>query len=76
MSDSERSFLASNFYQLDDGLREYLIFSKLVQDKSAKPAAKEDDADGTTKEVEIFVERPKDILSAKIAYLALKVDAR
>lgn len=51
MSDTERTFLASNFYQLDDGLKEYLIHKGAIQDKSAKPAVVED-ADGNARQEE------------------------
>ena len=65
MCDKERSFIASNFYQLEEGLQEYLVLNKLVPDKRALAAnAGEDGGDGAAKneEAEVFIERPKDIL--------------
>ena len=60
MSDTERAFMASNFYTLDEGLREYLIFNSLIPKRPSADA----------------VIRPRDVLKASIEYLALKVDAR
>lgn len=60
LSDKERAFLASNFYQLDDGLKEYLLHKQLI------PGPKQLDV----------VERPKEVLAATIEYLGHKIDAR
>jgi len=35
LDDEQRAFVATNFYQLDDGVNEYLIFNGLVPDSNA-----------------------------------------
>jgi len=36
LDDEQRAFIATNFYQLDDGVNEYLVFHGLVADQSAQ----------------------------------------
>jgi hypothetical protein len=74
MDDEQRSFLATNFHQLDEGLEEYLVFEGLIEDKNR--AAATSDENGRSDQQAFHIARPKDILQGKIEYLSLKVEAR
>jgi hypothetical protein len=68
MDDEQRSFISSNFQQLEDGVNDYLILLGLISDpnrKSVDPAKEK-----------ILILRPKDIMQARCEYLGLKVEAR
>ena len=73
MDDEQRSFLATNFHQLDEGLEEYLIFEGLIEDKNRAAAS---DENGRSEPQAFHIVRPRDILQGKIEYLSLKVEAR
>ena len=72
MDDEQRSFLATNFHQLDEGLEEYLIFEELIEDKSGAGATSDDKGRSEPS----VVARPREVLQGKIDYLSLKVEAR
>ena len=36
LDDEQRAFIATNFYQLDEGVNEYLVFQGLVPDSSGQ----------------------------------------
>ena len=54
MDDKQRSFIATNFYNIDEDLRDYLILQEVLPDPNAKP--------GNEKEGQIFIIHPKDVL--------------
>lgn len=58
MDDEQRSFLATNFHQLDEGLEEYLIFEELIEDKSVSGTT----SDEKGRQERIHVARPREIL--------------
>ena len=62
MDDEQRSFIATNFYQLEEGAREYLVFKELIPPPNAKEST--------------IIKRPKEILQAKVEYLGGKVESR
>ena len=72
VDDEQRSFLATNFHQLDEGLEEYLVFEELIEDKSRAGATSDDKG----RSEPFLVARPREILQGKIDYLSLKVEAR
>lgn len=60
MDDEQRSFLATNFHQLDEGLEEYLVFEGLIEDRNRGAATS--DENGRSEPQAFHIARPKDIL--------------
>ena len=74
LDDEQRSFIATNFYQLEEGLTEYLVFAGHIPDPAAQKAAAK--AGGAGSGGAVHIARPKEILEAQVEYLGLKVEAR
>ena len=70
MDDEQRSFISSNFQQLEEGVKEYLVLQGLVPDSNASRSRVENG------QKPIIIQRPIEILQAKVEYLGLKVEAR
>jgi hypothetical protein len=70
LDDEQRTFLATNFQQLEEGVTEYLVLQGLVPDPSASGARGEDG------KARIHISRPVDILRARVEFLGLRVEAR
>ena len=74
LDDEQRSFIATNFYQLEEGLTEYLVFAGHIPDPAAQKAAAK--AGGASAGGTVHIARPKEILEAQVEYQGLKVEAR
>ena len=70
LDDEQRTFLASNFQQLEEGVTEYLVLQGLVPDPNAARARNEGG------KPTIHISRPGDILKARVEFLGLRVEAR
>ena len=46
LDDEQRSFIATNFYQLEEGLTEYLVFAGHIPDPAVQKAAAGKGKDG------------------------------
>jgi len=62
LDDEQRAFVATNFYQWEEGLTEYLVFAGHIQDPAAQKAAAKAGKEGSGGAVHIA--RPKEILEA------------
>lgn len=69
VDDEQRTFLASNFQQLEEAVSEYLVFNKLIPDPFRQPKTQEG------KPV-VHISRPADVLKARIEFLGMRVEAR
>jgi len=76
LDDEQRAFIATNFYQLDEGLTEYLVFRNLKAPDSSGQQEGKNSQNNKAAQQAIHISRPKDILPEQIEYLGLKVEAR
>lgn len=75
LDDEQRAFIATNFYQLEETLNDYLLIEGLVPEDT-KPGGKTAPEGSKTVQKTIHITRPREILQATIEYLSLKVEAR